>query len=156
MIVRWEQGRTVIDALLRQGRLTRVAPNRALADSMLIQARAHLAAAVMVIGLDPQGAFTLTYDAARKALSAILVNQGLRAGGQGAHAALLEAVLAQLDPPLGNVFQAYSWMRPLRNHTEYPQPDRPTAQAADVIEAQPSTAGMIDAAERLLDQMPVY
>ncbi len=99
MIVRWEQGRTVIDALLKQGRLTGVAPNRALADSMLIQARAHLAASVIVIGLDPQGAFSLTYDAARKALAAILVNHGLRAGRQGAHAALLEAVLAQLDPP---------------------------------------------------------
>ena len=73
MIVRWEQGRAVIDVLLKQGRLTRVAPNRALADSMLIQARAHLAASVIVIGLDPQGAFSLTYDAARKALAAILV-----------------------------------------------------------------------------------
>ena len=52
MIVRWEQGRAVIDVLLKQGRLTRVAPNRALADSMLIQARAHLAAAVIVMGLD--------------------------------------------------------------------------------------------------------
>ena len=82
MIVRWEQGRAVIDVLLKQGRLTRVAPNRALAASMLIQARAHLSVSAVVMNLDPQGAFTLTYDAARKALAAILVNQGLRAGAR--------------------------------------------------------------------------
>ena len=76
-----------------------MALNRALAAPILIQARAHLAASAVVMNLDPQGAFTLTYDAARTALAAILVNQGLRAGGQGAHAALLAAVLAQLDPP---------------------------------------------------------
>ncbi len=156
MILRWEQGRDVIDGLLARGRLTRVTPNRDLADTLIIQARAHLASGATVLEADPAGAFTLVHDAARKALAAVLVNQGLRAGGDGAHAVLAEAVMAQLDPPLGAVFRPFSWMRPLRNHTEYPTPDHPTAQPQDVDEAIPAAAAMIDAAARVLDQMPTY
>jgi hypothetical protein len=84
VILRWEQGRSSIDALLARGRLTRVAPNSELAESMLDQARAHLTSAGLVVETDPTGAFVLAYDSARKALAAILVNQGLRAGGDRA------------------------------------------------------------------------
>jgi hypothetical protein len=125
VILRWQQGRDVVDGLLARGRLTRVTPNRALAETLLAQSRAHLASSASVVQWDPAGAFTLVYDAARKALTAILVNQGLRAGGDGAHVVLLEAVMAQLDPPLGAVFRPFSWMRPLRNHTQYPAPEHP-------------------------------
>lgn len=82
------------------------------------------------------------YDAARKALTATLVNQGLRAGGDGAHAVLLEAVLAQLDPPLGAIFRPFAWMRPLRNHAQYPAPEHPVARAEDVEEAMPTASAM--------------
>jgi len=78
MINRWEQGRAEIDQLIHQGRLTRVAANRELAESHLTQARTHLAAAATLRDLDPAGAFTLAYDAARLTLAALLVNQGLR------------------------------------------------------------------------------
>lgn len=156
MILRWQQGRDTVDDILARGRLTRVTPNRNLADTLLAQARAHLASATTVVDADPAGAFTLVYDAARKALAAILVNQGLRAGGDGAHAVLLDVVMAQLDPPLGATFRPFTWMRPLRNHTQYPAPEHPTAQVDDVQEALPATAGMIDAATKLLDQMPAY
>ena len=91
---------------------------------------------------DPAGAFALAYDSARKALTAILVNQGLRAGGDGTHAVLLEAVRAQLDPPLGPTFRPFGWMRPLRNHTEYPSPDHPSASAEDVHEAVPAATAI--------------
>lgn len=156
MILRWEQGRATVEGLLARGRLTRVTANRALADLMLAQARGHLASAATIVAGDPSGAFVLAYDAARKALSAILVNQGLRAGGDGAHAVLLEAVRAQLDPPLGSTFAPFGWMRPLRNHTEYPVPDQPVAQAEDVDEAIPAAAAMVEAAARIIDQMPTY
>jgi len=108
VILRWQQGRNVIDDLLAHGRLTRVTPNRELADTLLAQARAHLASGTQVVQSDPSGAFSLVYDAARKALTAILVNQGLRAGGDGAHAVLAEAVTAQLDPPLGATFRPFT------------------------------------------------
>ena len=156
MILRWEQGRDVVHRLLARGRLTRVTPNRELADTLLAQARAHLTSGAGIVATDPAGAFTLVYDAARKALAAILVNQGLRAGGDGAHAVLLEGVLAQLDPPLGSVFRPFSWMRPLRNHTQYPAPEHPIARAEDVEEAMPAAKAMIDAAAKVIEQMPAY
>jgi hypothetical protein len=112
-IRRWEQGRSTIEALLGRGQLTRVTANRDLADTLLSQARAHLVSAAAIAEADPAGAFALAYDAARKALTAILVNQGLRARGDGAHAVLLDAVRAQLDPPLGGIFRPFGWMRPL-------------------------------------------
>jgi len=139
VILRWQQGRDTIDDLLARGRLTRVTPNRELADTLLTQARAHLTSGTAVAHSDPAGAFTLVYDAARKALTV-----------------LLDVVTAQLDPPLGATFRAFTWMRPLRNHTQYPAPEHPTAQAEDIAEALPAAAGMIDAAARLLEQMPAY
>lgn len=78
MIDRWDRGRVEVDQLLQRSRLTRVAPNRNLAASHLVQANTHLIAAATLRDLDPAGAFTLTYDAARLALAAVLVSQGLK------------------------------------------------------------------------------
>ena len=69
---------------------------------------------------------------------------------------LLDVVLAQLDPPLGSLFRPFAWMRPLRNHPQYPAPEHPVAQPEDVVEALPATTTRIDAAARILDQMPTY
>lgn len=153
---RWERGRAEIDQLLAQGRLTRVAANRELADSYLAQARDHLAAAATVIELDGPGAFALTYDAARLALAAVLVNQGLRPRGEGAHAVLLEAVTAQLEPPRQAEFREFDWMRRLRNDTQYPDADRPVAAAEDVAQAIPAALAILDRAAILLGHMPPY
>jgi hypothetical protein len=72
---------------------------------------------------NPVGAFSLAYDAACKALTAILANQGLRPrGSTGGHTVLLDVVLAQLDPPLGNDLREFDWMRHLRNDSAYPVP----------------------------------
>jgi hypothetical protein len=88
MIVRWERGRAEIDQLSQQGRLTRVTANRELAISHLTQANTHLLAAATLRDLDPAGAFTLAYDAARFALAGILVNQGLKPRGDDVDQAL--------------------------------------------------------------------
>lgn len=85
-----------------------------------------------------------------------MVNQGLRAGGDGAHAVLLDVVRAQFDPPLGVVFRPVAWMRPLRTHTEYPSTDHPTGTADDVGEAFPAAAAKVKAAAKVIDQMPAY
>lgn len=105
-MMRWECGRAAVDDLITRGRLTRVAPNRELAESYLTQARQHVMSAAKIVAEDSPGAFQLVYDAARKTLAAILVNQGLRPRGQGAHAVLLEVVLAQLEPPRQEVFES--------------------------------------------------
>jgi hypothetical protein len=156
VILRWEQGRSTVDALLARGQLTRVAPNSELAESMLHQARAHLTSAALVVENDPTGAFVLAYDSARKTLAAILVNQGsARRRRRRAHRSLGRRPCSA-RPPLGGTFRPFSWMRPLRNHTEYPSPDYPVAQSVDVAEAIPAAAKMIDVATKVIGQMPTY
>jgi hypothetical protein len=44
------------------------------------------------------GGYALAYDGARKALTAILENEGLRPTTRGGHLAVFEAVRAQLGP----------------------------------------------------------
>lgn len=156
MIVRWEQGRATVDQLLADRRLERIPANRELADVYLEQARAHLNTSRAASGTDPVGEFQLAYDAARKALASLLVTQGLRPTHAGGHIAVYDAVMAQFDPPLGRVFRAFGWMRPLRNDSEYPSAERPVAAAADAEAGRDAAAAMVDAAERLLEQLPAY
>ena len=66
---------SVIDQMLTRGQITRVAPNRAQSDQLLTQAEAHLRSAQVLRDADTAGAFVLAYDAARKALTAILLRR---------------------------------------------------------------------------------
>ncbi|OIQ82555.1 HEPN domain protein [mine drainage metagenome] len=154
--MRWERGRATIDDLITTGRLTPVAANRELAESYLMQAKQHTISAEAIADDDPPGAFQLVYDAARKTLAAILVNQGLRPRGHGAHAVLLEVVVAQLEPPRQEAFREFDWMRRTRNDTEYPEADKPIATDDDVRNALPVIREMIARAEVLIPNMPPY
>lgn len=156
MIARWEQGRATIDALVAERRLERVAPSRDVADLLLEQSRQHLATAAAVAERDPTAAFQVAYDAARKALAAILANQGLRPRGEGAHAVLLTVALAQLDPPMGRDLRHFDWLRRTRNGAEYPLPDTPPVTVDDVKDALPLAQVIVAIAERVIPSMPVY
>src|ERR1700722_9797458 len=131
----WKQGRETIQGMIKNGRVERVPPSREHADKLLAQARAHLhlATSGAAPDIDPVGAYQLVYDAARKALAAILENQGLRATSRGGHIAVLGALKAQLDPPMGAVLRPFDRMRRMRNEAEYPREDKPSVTAADVL-----------------------
>lgn len=156
--MRWQQGRDAIDGMLAAGQLERVTASREHADRLLAQARAHLTLATTAqsADLDPIGAYQLLYDAARKALSAVLENQGLRSTSRGGHIAVLDALRAQLDPPLGATLRSFDRMRRTRNESEYPRDDRPSVTAADVRRDQAHAKSFIELAERILDQMSPY
>jgi hypothetical protein len=98
----------------------------------------------------------LLYDAARKALVAILENQGLRPTSRGGHIAVLEAVSAQLDPPMGKVLRPFDRLRRLRNTAEYPHPDTPPFVARDVGRDIPKIEDIVDLAQRVIAQMSPY
>jgi len=155
-LLRWEQGRAAIDAMLREGSLTRVHASHELAGQYVQNARKRLQSVELIKDMDPVAAFVLAYDAARLGLAAILINQGLRPRGEGAHALLLEAVLAQTEPPRQRVFREFSWMRKLRNETQYPDADSPSASADDLAQAIPAATAIIDRAEVLIAHMPPY
>lgn len=155
-MIRWEQGRIEVEQLLTQGRLTPVQASRDLAEEYIATARQRLTAVEAIRVIDPSGAFVLTYDAARLALAAILINQGLRPRGEGAHALLLDVVLAQLEPPRQTEFREFTWMRRLRNDTQYPDPDRPTATTDDLDQALPAARAIIDRTQTLIPHMPAF
>ncbi len=145
---------TVIDQMLLRGQVTRVAPNREQSDQLLTQAEAHLRSAKLLRETDIAGAFVLAYDAARKALTAILVNQGLKPRGEGAHALLAEAVGSQLASALD--LSGFGWMRTTRNATEYGSDRHPSATVNDVDEAVDMATTIHQRARLVLDHMFPY
>lgn len=154
--MRWGQGRATIDRMLVDGELQRVPASRNQADRLLGQARVHVASALKVCDVDPAGGYALAYDGARKALTAILENEGLRPTTRGGHLAVFEAVRAQLDPPMGRVLRQFNRMRIRRHDAEYPPTDSPEITPADVRDDEKSAEGIIDLAARLLDEMSPF
>jgi hypothetical protein len=154
--MRWEQGRAAIERMLADGELQRIPASREQADRLLAQARVHAASALKVCDTDPPGGYALAYDGARKALTAILANEGLRATTRGGHLAVSDAVRAQLDPPMGQIFRQFNRMRIRRHDAEYPPTDAPEITADDVREDQKTAVALIDLATRLLDEMSPY
>jgi hypothetical protein len=122
----------------------------------IAEAKRHLASSKLTLSSDPTGGFQLTYDAARKAWVAVLINQGLRPTSRGGHAVIEQALRAQLTPPRNNLIDSFGWMRQLRNASEYPSFEKPAATATDALRAQAATQEIIEKALELLDLMPVY
>lgn len=157
MITHWVQGRDVVEQLISDDRVEHVSASRELADLALGQARLHLSTAAQICDTDPAAGFQTAYDAARKALTAILENQGLRARNvRGAHAVLLEVALAQLDPPMGKSLRHFDWMRRTRHSTEYPTLEAPQVTAEDVRDAVAFAQDIVDIAGRVIPEMPVF
>jgi hypothetical protein len=151
--MRWQQGRETLDGMIERGELERVPASRDHADLLLSQARQHLASANAIAGSDPAGAYQLLYDAARKALAAVLANQGIRATSRGGHIAVREAVSAQLDPPLGAVLRPFDRLRRRRNQVEYPSSQAPSVSGDEIERDAPKVEQIIDVAAKVLDQM---
>jgi hypothetical protein len=154
--MRWEKGRDRIEEMLngQPPRLQKVVPSREHADRLVRQARAHLTTAARVADDDPSGAYGMLYDAARKALTAVLQNQGLRPTTRGGHLAAYDAVTAQLDPPLGKTLRPFNRLRRTRNSAEY-RPHEPTcghtAPISTATPSEPVTAGTATAAPSAQD-----
>jgi hypothetical protein len=142
--------------MLARGELERVPPSREHADVLLELAQRHLSSAQAIAEFDASGAYQLLYDAARKALAAVLENQGLRATSRGGHIAVREAVSAQVDPPLGSVLRPFDRIRRRRNQAEYPAADSPTFDPDEVVRDLPKVREMVDFAVKLLDRMSPF
>jgi hypothetical protein len=95
-------------------------------------------------------------DAARKALAAILENQGLRATSRGGHLAVREAVSAQLDPPLGTALRPFDRIRRRRHQAEYPAADQPTFRPEEIARDLPKVHELVDISATVLDQMSPF
>jgi hypothetical protein len=154
--MRWQQGRESLDEMLARGELERVPASRDHADVLLEQARRHLSSARDIADSDASGAYQLLYDAARKALAAVLENQGLRATSRGGHIAVREAVSAQLDPPLGAALRPFDRIRRRRNQAEYPAAGQPTFRSEEIVRDLPKVQELVDISAKVLAQMSPF
>ena len=116
------QRKTTVAELLADGRLQRISADTDEARDLLAHAEAHLASARAIAVLDPEGAYQLLYDAARKAVAADMLVEGMRARADrpGAHMAVVayaeEALAGHADT---NALANFDRMRRSRNRTEY-------------------------------------
>ena len=147
---RWRKGENVIDTLLDKRHLQRVTADPATVEALITMSEHHAQSASTLCDNDPEGAFSLAYDAARKAATALLAHQGLRPTTAGGHLAVVEAISAQF-PGVGGL-KSLDRLRRRRNQGEYPDPagyDPIIAQeAADAVTAAETTIG---SARRLLE-----
>ncbi|WP_314171782.1 hypothetical protein [Streptomyces winkii] len=153
---RWNQGRSTVDEMISRRELERVPPSRQSAEAELERSRTHAGSARELMESDPEGAYTLAYDAARRALAAVLQNQGLRATSRGGHRAVYETARAQLDPPLGSVIRPFNRMRVRRNEVEYRSSEAPSVTPEEVAADLPKVEALIDLAEKTIPQMSQF
>jgi len=115
----------------------------------------HLDSALVVAAADPDGAYSLLYDAARKSLAAVLQAQGLRATSKGGHYAIQEAIAAQFTkPPPRDAFRSFGRLRRTRNQIEY---DDISAMTEDDVIADANTVRTMHAmATQLVSVLPVF
>ncbi|HKY47885.1 MAG TPA: HEPN domain-containing protein [Acidimicrobiia bacterium] len=132
-----------IDDLVRDGSFEAVPADPASARRILDEARRHVAAARQIATLDPSGAYVLSYDAARKAVSAVLLAGGYRAMSvPGAHAATARAAFSfGASEVEQNRLRQLDQMRRHRNRSEY---------GVRSFSAQ-ETEGAIDLAEWIIE-----
>jgi hypothetical protein len=128
----------VVDQLLAEGRLEPVTGAAADGASWLASAGALMDSARRESSRNPEAGYVLAYDAARKASTALLVQQGLRPRATGHHVTVEQVVRAQFGGP----FERFGALRRRRSEIEYPQ--RP---GDDISQAEAETA--IAAAEAI-------
>ncbi len=147
-------GEVEVLRLLGEREVEQVPPDRDLADLLMDDARRHLASATRLANDDPAGAFQMAYDAARKACSALLTVQGLRATSRGGHIAVRDVVRAQFGGGAkGRVLREFDAMRRRRKDAEYPQDSGDAIDAEEVRDALPKARAIVDYAATLLPHL---
>ena len=91
-----------VERLIDEEKLERVEADPHGAQQALEEATKHARSAELVAATDPNGAFQLAYDGARKAVIAQLRRDGFRVRrGEGNHAVTAEFAVAAIDEALG-------------------------------------------------------
>ncbi|MGH9229277.1 MAG: HEPN domain-containing protein [Acidimicrobiales bacterium] len=120
------------------------------ADALVATSERHVQSAAALTASDREAAFSLAYDAALKAATALLAHQGLRPITAGGHIVVVDAITAQF-PGVGGL-KSLDRLRRRRNQAEYPDPagyDPITPEEA--TEALDAAHATVAATRRLLD-----
>lgn len=149
-MARWGKGEATVTQLIDNRHLQRVAADSDTAISLLASAKRHVASARLTADDDPEASYSLAYDAARKASTALLAHQGLRPTTAGGHLAVVEIMRAQFPGVPG--LTSLDRLRRRRNQAEYPDPTGYDPIAVEEAnEAIQVAVACIASAERLLE-----
>lgn len=117
---RWAKGAERVTALIEARHLQHVAGDPDTVSALLASARRHVESARLTVSQDPEAAYSLAYDAARKSATALLNHQGLRPTTAGGHIAVVDTIRAQFPGVPG--LTSLDRLRRRRNQAEYPDP----------------------------------
>jgi hypothetical protein len=151
-VSRWQRGQASVGQLLADGELDRVTGAAADGEPWLAKARRTLTTAGSAADTDPDSAFTLAYDAARFACTALLTQQGLRPTTRGGHYAVEAAVREQFS----GKFSQLGALRRQRNDIEYPRIITAPLTRADADSAIELAQDLTEAAQQLLPQLGLF
>ena len=153
----WGPGKTTIEDLLHHQKLEHIIANPAEAKHLLNKARVHLHTSLANADADPEIAYDALYAAARKALTALLMQQGLRPTRVGGHEAVIDAVEAQLVPPMGKTLHPYRNLRRMRASGDYLGASS-ALHSDDVMRDHPAAIAIVEMADKLLSSgtLPVF
>ena len=152
----WACGRAEILGMLERRELTQVTANPELArapagdgPAASDQRLAPWRAAIPIL------AYAAVYDAIRKALSAMLQTQGLRATTSGDHVAVMRAVQAQFGASMGAILRPIDRIGTTRHEAEYP--GQATYIDEDtVLDDLPRAEAVVEAAAEALPHLTVF
>jgi HEPN domain-containing protein len=154
---RWAKGADRVADLIEARHLQHVIADPDTEAALLTSARRHVESARQAAGQDPEAAYSLAYDAARKSATALLSHQGLRPTTAGGHIAVAETTRAQFPGVPG--LTSLDRLRRRRNQAEYPDPRSydpvTTEEANDAIQV---ATECIASTERLLqlDELAIF
>ena len=144
---RWNKGSEAIERLLDTRQLEHVPADVDTVARLLASARRHINSAAMTAAVDPEGAFTLAYDACRKTATALLAHQGLRPTSAGGHIVVVDTINAQFPGVLGP--KSIDRLRRRRDQAEYPDPqDYDPVTTEEVEDAIDAAQACVSASER--------
>lgn len=97
-MTRWHKGEEEVAHLIEQRHLQRVVADPEIAGALLASAGRHVESGRRTVDNDPEAAYSLAYDAARKSATALLAYQGLRPTTAGGHIAVVDVIRALSSP----------------------------------------------------------
>jgi HEPN domain-containing protein len=150
--MKWTRGGADVEQLIADGRLEPVTGAAADGSGLLRSAEALLSSARREREHNPEAAYVLAYDAARKAATALLAQQGLRPRSVGHHVTVETAVKAQFGGP----FDSFGLLRRRRGEIEYPQRPGDDIDRDEADEAILAAARITEATHQLLAQLDLY
>jgi recombinational DNA repair protein RecT len=148
---RWEAGQTEVAAFLANGWLQAITGAATDGQALLDKADQTIRSASSLVNSDPDNAYTLAYDAARLAGTALLAQQGLRPTSQGGHYVVELVLRAQF----GQGFKMFAVLRRRRNELEYPN----IPEAVPIKEAQQAITdshAIITSAKQLIEHLDFF